>query len=129
MTASILFKEIIQDLDLQGMDLIKNKVLLLQTLVIAKPKKAAPKKKDKERGLILEITENGKTTKVIFQTEKEGEAFLKLKQKQRLTTAKNPEGLWPPTEYRNDRYAIEASEYWAAAKEQNLDFTVKITSF
>ena len=125
MTASILFKEIISDLDLQGLDLIKNKVLLLQTLVITKPKKAAPKKKVKQRGLILEITENGKTTKVIFQTEKEGEAFLKLKQKQRLTTAKNPEGLSVPDwkEYK------ETAEYWQASKEQNLDFTVKITSF
>ena len=32
MTQSILFKEIIEDLDLQGLDLLKNKVILLQTL-------------------------------------------------------------------------------------------------
>jgi hypothetical protein len=125
MTASILFKEIINDLDLQGLDLIKNKVILLQTLVAAKPKKAAPKNKVKQRGLILEITEAGKTTTVTFQTEKEGEAFLKLKQKQRHTTAKSPEGLAIPEwqEYK------KIAEYWQASKAQNLDFTVKITSF
>ena len=125
MTQKKLFTEIIEDLNLHGLDLIKNKVLLLQTLVFAEPKKAALKKKIKQRGLILEITENGKTTKVTFQTEKEGEAFLKLKQKQRLTTAKNPEGLSVPDwkEYK------ETAEYWQASKEQNLDFTVKITSF
>jgi len=96
-----------------------------------KPKRAIAKK-PKEQPLKVEITEAGKTTEVIFQTEKECETFLKLKHKQRLKTAQSPDGLSVPTQYgyslnAKEKYIRECAEYWQAAKDQNLDFTVKIS--
>ena len=96
-----------------------------------KPKKVIAKKV-KEQPLKVEITEAGKKTEVIFQTEKECEVFLKLKQKQRLKTAQNPDGLSVPTLYGyslndKEKYSRECAEYWQAAKDQNLDFHVIIS--
>ena len=126
------------DLELQGLEVMHGQIEAIKVSHLAEIKALQPKpkkviaKKPKEQPLKCEITEAGKTTEVIFQTEKECETFLKLKQKQRLKTAQNPEGLYPPTErdgrgYYRDQYKRESAEYWQAAKDQNLDFNVVIS--
>ena len=129
------------DLELQGLAVIQGQIEAIKTSHLADIKALQPKpkrviaKKPKEQPLKVEITEAGKTTEVIFQTDKECDAFLKMKYKQRLTTAQNPTGLYPPSydsyginyAYNREEYNGKCAEYWQAAKEQNLDFTVIIT--
>ena len=121
------------DLDLQGLAVMHGQIEAIKASHLAeikalqpKPKRVIAKKKE-EHPIKCEITEAGKTTVVIFQSDKECDTFLKMKHKQRLTTAQNPEGLYPPNWYKNDRYDIQAAEYWQAAKDQNLDFNVIIS--
>ena len=99
-----------------------------------KPKKVIAKK-PKEQPIKVEITEAGKTTEVIFHTEKECDTFLKLKQKQRLKTAQSPIGLeipigrynWGTYESGQKDYRETCAKHWQAAEAQNLTFTVKIS--
>jgi len=87
------------DLALQGLAVMHGQIDAIKASHIAEINALQPKpkrviaKKPKEQPIKVEITEAGKTTEVIFQTEKECETFLKLKQKQRLKTAQNPLGL------------------------------------
>jgi hypothetical protein len=122
------------DLALQGLEVMHVQIEAIKASHFTEIKALQPKpkrvsaKKTKEKPLKVEITEAGKTTEVIFQTEKECEVFLKLKQKQRLNTSKIPEGFkYVPTDYGNRNYREQCSEYWQAAKDQNLDFNVVIT--
>lgn len=125
------------DLELKGLEFMLGQITSIKNSHLAEIKALQPKpkrviaKKPKEQPLKCEITEAGKTTEVIFQTEKECETFLKLKQKQRLKTAQNPEGLYPPSWQSNNNansvYAKKCAEYWQAAKDQNLDFNVVIS--
>lgn len=122
-----LFDELEEDLRLTDLNLFADRVAFIRKSLTPAPKKVTPK--INAVALKLEITENGKTSEVIFRTEKEAEAFLKLKQKQRLSSHRNPEGLTVPIclhgkygEYRDD-----CAAYWRASDEQNLSFTVKIT--
>jgi len=124
---SKLFDELEEDLRLTDLNLFADRVAFIKKSLTPAPKKVTPK--IKTFALKLEITENGKTSEVIFQTEKEAEAFLKLKQKQRLSSHRNPKGLsvpvWRHGEY--DEYRDECAAYWVASDEQNLSFAVKIT--
>ena len=120
-----LFDELEEDLRLTDLNLFADRVAFIKKSLTPVPKKVTPK--INAVALKLAITENSKTSELIFQTEKEAEAFLKLKQKQRLTSSQNPVGLSVPNWSRNDRYDIEVAEYWKASDEQNLSFTVKIT--
>ena len=92
-----LHAQIVEDLEVLGFD---NLVKDMQTLKTLRPmtkrviKRKAP---TKDQPLKAEITEAGKTTVIVFQTEKECETFLKLKQKQRLKTAREPIGLSVPS--------------------------------
>ena len=122
------------DLSLQGLEVMHGQIEAIKASHLAEIKALQPKpkrvnaKKPKEQPLKVEITEGGRTSEVIFQTEKECETFLKLKQKQRLKTAKIPEGFnCVPTDYRDGKYKQQCSDYWLAAKDQNLDFNVVIT--
>lgn len=126
------------DLELQGLEVMHAQIEAIKDSHRAEIKALQPKpkkviaKKVKEQPLKVEITEAGKTTEVIFQTEKECEVFLKLKQKQRLKTAQNPDGLSVPTQCgyspnHKEKYSRECAEYWQAAKDQNLDFNVVIS--
>lgn len=121
------------DLVLQGLEVMHVQIEAIKASHLAEIKALQPKpkkviaKKVKEQPLRVEITEAGKTTAVIFQTEKECETFLKLKQKQRFKSSKIPEGFnCVPTDYRDGKYKQQCSEYWQAAKDQNLDFNVVI---
>lgn len=120
------------DLDLQGLAVMHGQIEAIKVSHLAEIKSLQPKpkkviaKKPKEQPIKCEITEAGKTTVVIFQTEKECETFLKLKQKQRLNTAQNPDGLNVPYNKSNG-YKEACAEYWQAAKDQNLDFNVIIS--
>ena len=135
MTTIRLLEELKKDLSL--LNCFDSQIEAIKASHLAEIKALQPKpkrviaKKPKERPLKCEITEAGKTTVVIFQTSKECDAFLKLKHKHRLTTAQNPEGLYPPTWQSNNNsnsvYAKKSAEYWQAAKDQNLDFNVIIS--
>ena len=122
-----LFDDLEEDLRLTDLDLFADRVAFIRKSLTPLPKKVTPK--INAVALRLELTENGKTTEVVFQTEKEAEAFLKLKQKQRLSSHRNPKGLDVPSyQYSNaEKYSRECREYWKASDEQNLTFTVKIT--
>lgn len=128
-----LFDELEEDLRLTGLDLFADRVAFIKKSLMPAPKKVTPK--IKTFALKLEITENGKTSEVIFPTEKEAEAFLKLKQKQRLSSHRNPEGLSVPRfdlyggtyAARIEEYNKDCAAYWQASDDQNLSFTVKIT--
>ncbi len=120
-----LFDELEEDLRLTDLDSFADRVAFIKKSLAPAPKKVTPK--TKAVALKLEITENGKTSEVIFQTEKEAEAFLKLKHKARLTSSRTPKGLSVPFDHRNGRYLDECAAYWKASDEQNLTFTVKIT--
>ena len=126
------------DLELQGLEVMQGQIEAIKVSHLAEIKALQPKpkkviaKKPKEQPIKVEITEAGKKTEVIFQTEKECETFLKLKQKQRLKTAQYPDGLSVPTQYGyslndKEKYRRECTEYWQAAKEQNLDFHILIS--
>lgn len=129
------------DLELQGLEGMHGQIEAIKVSHLAEIKALQPKpkrviaEKPKEHPLKVEITEAGKTTEVIFQTEKECETFLKLKQKQRLKLAQNPIGLELPNVGRYggswadkmETYKKKCAEYWQAAKDQNLDFNVVIT--
>lgn len=129
------------DLDLQGLAVMHGQIEAIKASHLAEIKALQPKpkrviaKKPKEHPLKCEITEAGKTTVVIFQTDKECDAFLKMKHKHRITTAQNPEGLYPPSyesyggnyASKQEVYKAECAEYWQAAKDQNLDFNVIIS--
>ena len=135
MTFDKLHAQIVEDLEVLGFDNLVKDMHTLKTLRPIAKKAVKRKILIKEQPLKVEITEAGKTTEVIFQTEKECETFLKLKQKQRLKTAKEPIGLRLPffANYGGDyaakleKYKQDCTEYWQAAKDQNLDFTVRIT--
>lgn len=123
------------DLDLQGLAVMHGQIEAIKASHLAeikalqpKPKRVIAKKKE-EHPIKCEITEAGKTTVVIFQTDKECDAFLKLKQKQRLKTAQSPKGLSVPYYAYNkpNEYKEACSTYWQAAKDQNLDFNVIIS--
>ena len=130
---SKLFDELEEDLRLTDLNLFADRVSFIKKSLMPVPKKVTPK--INAVALKLEITENGKTSEVIFQTEKEAEAFLKLKQKQRLSSHRNPKGLTVPCfdsyggtyAARIGEYNKECAIYWEASDEQNLSFTVKIT--
>jgi len=118
-----LFDDLEEDLRLTDLGSFADRVAFIKKSLTPAPKKATPK--INAVALRLEITENGKTSEVIFQTEKEAEAFLKLKQKQRLSSHRKPKGLSVPV-LSHGKYD-ECAAYWAASDEQNLSFTVKIT--
>ena len=134
MTTVQLLDELKEDLSLivgydKQIEVIKASHLTEIKALQPKPKKVIAKK-PKEQPIKVEITEAGKTTTVIFQTEKECDRFLKLKQKQRLKTAQSPIGLSVPTEGNyasRQKYHAKCAEYWQAAEAQNLTFTVKIS--
>ena len=130
MTAITLLTKLEQDIDLQGVPEIP--VLLSRLAEIRKALEPKPKLKKpvaQSHSLKLTITENGKTNEIVFQTEKEAEKYLVLKQKERLKTAKSPAGLSVPFwDYsRPAEYKQKCAEYWQAAQEQNLDFKVIIS--
>lgn len=130
MTAITLLTKLEQDIDLEGVPEIP--VLLSRLSEIRKALEPKPKLKKpviQSHSLKLTITENGKTNEIVFQTEEEAEKYLVLKQKQRLKTAKRPEGLSVPIYYhgRIEEYKQKCAEYWKAAQEQNLDFSVIIS--
>ena len=126
------------DLELQGLEVMHGQIEAIKVSHLAEIKDLQPKakkviaKKPKEQPLKCEITEAGKTTEVIFQTEKECETFLKLKQKQRVSRVQmflKAEGLTPPY-YRYgkiERYKKESAEYLLKLKNAGLDFNVVIT--
>jgi len=130
MTAITLLTKLEQDIDLQGVPEIP--VLLSRLAEIRKALEPKPKLKKpvvQSHPLKLTITENGKTNEIVFQTEKEAEKYLVLKQKERLKTAKSPKGLSVPNpqHLHSAKYREACSEYWQAAQEQNLDFRVIIS--
>jgi len=126
-----LFDDLEADLRLTDLQAFANRVAHIKKSLTPVKKKAPVK----GTALKLEITENGKTNEIVFQTEKEAEKYLVLKQKERLKTAKRPEGLSVPKfDYYRGTYAQKVSdynrdcvEYWKAAQEQNLDFRVIIS--
>lgn len=128
-----LFDELEEGLRLADLILFADRVAFIKKSLTPAPKKVTPK--INAVALKLEITENGKTSEVIFEDEKKAEAFLKLKQKQRLSSHRNPEGLTVPCfDFYGGTYASKIEEYnkgcaayWIASDEQNLSFTVKIT--
>ena len=126
------------DLELQGLEVMHGQIEAIKVSHLAEIKALQPKpkrvitKKPKEQPLKVEITEAGKTTEVIFQTEKECETFLKLKQKERVSrvqTFLKVKGLTPPY-YRHgeiEQYKKESAEYLLKLKNAELDFNVVIT--
>lgn len=122
--------DLIFDLDLLGLDDLAERVQAVKVMITPKPKVVKTAKV--EQRIKLEILENGKVSEAIFDNEAKAEAFLKLKHKQRVANCKHPEGYsFAPIlrGYRKDQieaYQSERAEYWQAAKEQNLDFHVKI---
>ena len=129
------------DLELQGLEVMHGQIDAIKASHLAEIKALQPKpkkmiaKKAKDQPLKLQITEAGKTTEIFFDSEKEAEAFLKLKQKQRISTHRLPIGFSLPSMLayggtyadKLERYKKEEKEYWQAAKEQNLDFHVIIS--
>lgn len=93
-------------------------------------KRISAKPKVKDVPYEIELIENGKSTKIIFENEAKLDAFLKLKKKQRLQTHSFPAGLTPPYDGQQFSRALEYKDaclkYWQAAEEQNLTLTVKI---
>jgi len=136
-----LIEDLKEDLELLGFPLLVAQIDCIKTYYLSEIKALQPRpkkvitKKPKEQPLKCEITEAGKTTEVIFQTEKECETFLKLKQKHRLKTMQYPQGYTIPNvnSYggswadKMEKYKQKCEEYWQAAKDQNLDFNVVLT--
>lgn len=126
-----LFDDLEDDLRLTGLDPFADRVAFIKKSLTPAPKKVTPK--INAVALRLEITENGKTSEVIFQTEKEAEAFLKLKHKARIASSKSPKGMSVPylpysaSQSDYSEYLGECAAYWKASDEQNLTFTVKIS--
>lgn len=122
--------DLICDLDLLGLADLAKRAQAVKLMITPKPKVVKTAKVGQR--IKLEILENGKVFEAIFDNEAKAEAFLKLKHKQRVANHKYPEGYsFAPIliGYRKDQieaYQSECAEYWQAAKEQNLDFHVKI---
>ena len=130
------------DLELQGLEVMHGQIEAIKVSHLAEIKALRPKpkrvitKKPKEQPLKVEITEAGKTTAVIFQTEKECETFLKLKHKAQTSRVnlflssvghsipndKHYNGGWRDQNYR-DAMELHASKL----KNAGLDFNVVIT--
>ena len=130
------------DLELQGLEVMHRQIEAIKVSHLAEIKALQPKpkrviaKKPKEQPLKVEITEAGRTTVVIFQTEKECEAFLKLKQKaqaSRVNLFLSSAGLYIPNDkhYSDgwcDQNYRDAMELHASKlKNAGLDFNVVIT--
>ena len=130
------------DLELQGLEVMHGQIEAIKVSHLAEIKALQPKpkrvitKKPKEQPLKVEITEAGKTTEVIFQTEKECEAFLKLKHKaqaSRVNLFLSSAGLSIPNDkHYNDGWCDQnyrdAMELHASKlKKAGLDFNVMIT--
>jgi len=133
-----LIEDLKEDLELLGFPLLVAQVDCIKAYYLSEIKPLQPKpkrviaKKLKEQPLKCEITEAGKTTEVIFQTEKECETFLKLKQKERVSRVQmflKVEGLTPPyCQYgRIEQYKKESAEYLLKLKNAGLDFNVVIS--
>lgn len=126
------------DLELQGLEVMHGQIEAIKTTHLAEIKALQPKtkrvitKKPKEQPLKVEITEAGKTTEFIFQTEKECETFLKMKQKERVSRVKmflKVNGLRQPY-YRYgkiEQYKKESAEYLLKLKNAGLEFNAVIT--
>ena len=123
------FDTLEEDLRLCDLGGFADRVQALKVALTPKPRAVAPKAKS--FALKLEITENGKTSEVVFDDEKKAEAFLKLKHKSRIASARDPKGLSVPiVPMRKDQieeYNEKCTEYRQAAHEQNLTFSVKIS--
>ena len=130
------------DLELQGLEVMHGQIEAIKVSHLAEIKALQPKpkrvitKKPKEQPLKVEITEAGKTTAVIFQTEKECEAFLKLKHKaqaSRVNLFLSAAGLSIPNDKNYgdgwcDQKYLDAMELHASKlKKAGLDFNVVIT--
>ncbi len=130
------------DLELQGLEVMHGQIEAIKTTHLAEIKALQPKpkrviaKKPKEQPLKVEITEAGKTTEVIFQTEKECETFLKSKQKaqaSRVNLFLSSAGLSIPNDkhysggWRDQKYRDARELHASKLKNAGLDFNVVIT--
>lgn len=118
-----LFNDLEEDLRLTDLPAFADRVALIRSSLTPAQKKAPVK----GVALKIEVTENGKTTEVIFEDEKKAEAFLKLKYKQRLSSSIRPKGLSVPRDRYSEHYKTDCADYWHASDCQNLTFTAKIT--
>lgn len=130
------------DLELQGLGVMHGQIEAIKASHLAEIKAIRPKpkrviaKKPKEQPLKVEITEAGKKTEVIFQTEKECETFLKLKQKERVSRVQmflNSQGLSIPNDkyysggWRDQKYRDAMELHASKLKNAGLDFHILIS--
>lgn len=134
MTYDKLHSQIVEDLEVLGFD---NLVKDMQALKLLRPvaKKAVKRKApSKEVFLNLVITEAGKVTELRLE-EKKAEAYLKLKQKERVKIIDGyckDKGLYPPDVryYRNfadPKFQDAKEDFSRALTLAGLNFEVKIS--
>lgn len=126
------------DLTVQGLEGMHGQIEAIKASHLAEIKALQPKpkkvivKKPKEQSLKVEITEAGKTTEILFDSEAKAEAFLKLKQKERVSRVQlflKAGGLTPPViRYgKTDQYKKDSGVYLQKLKNAGLDFHVIIS--
>ena len=134
MTFDKLHSQIVEDLEVLGFDNLVKDMHTLKTLRPMTKKVIKRKAPTKEVFLNLVITEAGKVTEIRLE-EKKAEAYLKLKQKERVKLIDayyKREGINPPNvkwfrDYLDPKYKEAKEEFSKRLTAAGLNFQVQIT--
>ena len=134
MTYAKLHSQIVEDLEVLGFDNLVKDMQTLKTLLPMTKKVIKRKAPTKEVFLNLVITEAGKVTELRLE-EKKAEAYLKLKQKERVKLIDaycKREGVNPPDvkwfrNYLDPKYAEARDLFRNKLESAGLNFEVQIT--
>ena len=134
MTYDKLHSQIVEDLEVLGFDNLVKDMHTLKTLRPMTKKAVKRKAPSKEVFLNLVITEEGKVTELRLE-EKKAEAYLKLKQKERVKLIEaycKREGINPPNvkrfrNYLDPKYAEAKEEFSKRLTAAGLNFEVQIS--
>ena len=134
MTYDKLHSQIVEDLEVLGFDNLVKDMRTLKTLRPMTKKAVKRKAPSKEVFLNLVITEEGKVTELRLE-EKKAEAYLKLKQKERVKLIDaycKREGINPPNvmrfrNYLDPKYKEAKEEFSKCLTAAGLNFQVQIT--